>query len=141
MMVVQPDIAGQRGLEILGAVESMGGQDLGDPTVETFDHAVGLGGTRLGQTMLDTQGRAEFVERVLARGLPLFRTQQPIRKFLAVIGEQLRDPDRAGPMQRFQEGLGRCGGFVGFDLNEDPAGRAVDGDKEVAALILAGHLG
>ena len=63
----------------------MGSQNLGDPTVETFDPAVGLGGTRLGQTMLNAQGLAEWVELVRARGLPVFGAEQPIRKLFAVI--------------------------------------------------------
>ena len=61
MMVVKPGIAQQRGLQVLGAVEAMGGQDLGDPTLEALDHAGGWRAAWRGQTLLDAQGLAALI--------------------------------------------------------------------------------
>lgn len=42
VLVVEPDAAEQRLLQVLAGLESMGGQDLRNAAVEALDHAVGL---------------------------------------------------------------------------------------------------
>jgi len=69
MVVVEPDVAQQRGLQVLGAIVSPRGQHLGDAAIEALDHAVGLRCTGLGQSVLDAQGLAELVELVRAARL------------------------------------------------------------------------
>ena len=91
MMVVEPDIAGQCGLQILGTIESMSGQDLGDATVETLDPAMGLGRARMGQAMCEAQGLAEWVEFVRPRRLTVLGTKQPVCERFAVIGQDRPD--------------------------------------------------
>ena len=132
-MVVKPGIAQQRGFQILGVVEAMGGQDLGDTTLEALDHAIGLRAAWLGQTMLDAQGLAELVELMVTAGLTVSGSEQAIREFLAVVGQQVADLDRAGPVQGGQKGLGGRGRLVRLDLDEHPAGGAIHGDEEVTA--------
>lgn len=86
-MVVKPGIAQQRGFQILGVVEAVGGQDLGDTTIEALDHAIGLRATWLGQAMLDAQGLAELVELMVTAGLTVSGSEQAIREFLAIVGQ------------------------------------------------------
>ena len=88
-MVVEPDIAHQRGLQVLGAIEAMGGQHLGDAAIETLDHAMGLRCTGLGQAVFDTQRLAELIELMMAGGLPVLGTEQSVRELLAVVGCQV----------------------------------------------------
>jgi len=78
MMVVEPDVAQQRGLQVLGAIVSPSGQHLGDTAIETLDHAVGLRRPKLGQTVLDAQGLAELVELVVASRLMAPGAEQPV---------------------------------------------------------------
>jgi len=97
--VVEPDVAQQRGLQVLGAIVSPSGQHLGDTAIETLNHAVGLRRPGLGQTVLDAQGLAELVELVLAARLTAPGAKQPVGELFAVVGQQPGDPDRAGFVQ------------------------------------------
>lgn len=54
MLVVEPDVAVQGGLQIIGAVvEAMGSKHLRQASVEALDHAVGLRGLGPGQAIFD----------------------------------------------------------------------------------------
>ena len=58
-------------------------QDFFDPSIEAFDHSIGLWGFRRCQTVLDIQISAKLVERVRVDGL---------RVELALLVEQMPDP-------------------------------------------------
>ena len=66
---------------------------------------------------------------------------EAVRERLAVVGEDLADLERSLLDQAAQNALGGGGRLVGEDLHEDPAGRPVDGGKQVRALVLVRHLG
>jgi hypothetical protein len=59
-------------------------QDVFDPSIEAFDHSIGLWGFRRGQTVLDVQVSAEPVERVLAGRGALAQAEEAIGKLLPV---------------------------------------------------------
>ena len=61
-------------------------QDVFDPSVEAFDHSIGLWGFRRGQTVLDVEVSAGAVERVLAGRGALAQAEKAIGKLLPVIG-------------------------------------------------------
>lgn len=84
-MVVEPDVAKQRGFQGLGAIVSPSSQHLGDTAIETLDYAVGLRRPGLGQTVLDAQGLAELVELVLAARLAVLGAEQAVGELLAVV--------------------------------------------------------
>lgn len=90
MLVVQPDVALERGFQIRAALEVMASQHFGDTAVEAFGHAVGLGPADRRQTVFDAQGRAELIKLVLAGSSTLARGEEPVGEFLAVIGEVVR---------------------------------------------------
>ena len=60
----------------------MGIRDVVDAATKAHDHAVGLRCSGLGQTMLDAQGLAELVERVLAAQLSVLGAEQPVGELL-----------------------------------------------------------
>ncbi len=89
----------KRVLNFGSAVEPVGLQDVRYTTVEPLHHAVVSWRSGLGQPMLDAQLLAQLVELVLATGLMLLAGEQAVREFLAVVGQQLAHPDRAGLVQ------------------------------------------
>lgn len=101
---------------------------------------VGLRRFRPGQPMLDAQLFAELVELVVTGGPFGSRPEQPVGELLTIIGEQGPDTDRAGLVQVAQEAPGRGGALVGADLDVDPAGGPVDGDKQIPPTVLISHL-
>lgn len=62
MLVVRPDVAQQRFLQVLCAVEMMRTQHLLNPAVEAFDHSVGLRRTRPCQVVFNAQSLTQRVE-------------------------------------------------------------------------------
>ena len=140
MMVVEPGIAQERGLQFLSGTEVVGAQQIGDATVEALDHAVGLRVLRLGQSMLDAQFSAELVEGVFPRRGTFARGDKAVGELLAIVGQEGADVERRGLGQRRQKTLGvgrRLGGIYG---DEDPAGGSVDGHEQVAPSVLVHHL-
>lgn len=62
----------------------MASQDILDPAIEAFDHAIGLRMHRRSQAMLDAKVGAEAVEVVVARGGALSQAKEPISELLAI---------------------------------------------------------
>ena len=56
------------------------------------------------QPVFDTQFLAQLVELMVAAGLALPAGKQAVRELLAVVGQQLGDPDRTGLVQCPQKG-------------------------------------
>ena len=80
--------------------------------------------------MLYAQSLAQLVKLMAPAGLALAGGKQAVGEFLAVVGEQLVDPDWAGLIQSVQKGFGTGVCLVGF----------VD-HKQVAPLRFILHLG
>lgn len=139
-MVVHVHIARQRLPHVLGAVETVGLEDIRNAAIETLHHAIGFGRSGFGQSVLNTQRLAQLVKCVLPAGFTLFAGKQAVSELLAVVRQQLLDLDRTRLVQGLQEAAGTTSGFVGIDLHKHPAGGPVDGHKQVAALALVGHL-
>jgi hypothetical protein len=80
------------------------------------------------------------VELVFARRGALAQTEEAICELLAIIREDGADPDRTGALQVMQEAA--CiGGGLGLEYaDEDPSGRPVDSDQQVAARGFVRHL-
>ena len=104
-MVVHGHIALQGLLHIFTAVESVGLEHIRYAAIEPLHHAVGSWGSGPGQPVLYAQILAQLVELMAAAGLSLFAGKQAIRELLAVVGQQLADPDRAGLVKCFDKGL------------------------------------
>ena len=119
----------------------MGSQDIRDSSIEALHHAVGLRGPGPRQAMFDAQGQAQLVELVLPRRLAIPGAEQAVGELLAVVGQDLADPDRTGLVQSVQEGLGRRRRLVGLDGQVNPAAGPVDGHEQVASGGLVPHLG
>ena len=83
-MVVQGHVAHERLLQIFGAVEAVGLQDIGNAPVEAFDHAIGSGGPGLGQPVLYAQ--------LLALKLPL---EMGVLSFVQNVDKELRNGGKA----------------------------------------------
>ena len=97
-------------------------QDLLNPSVEALDHAVGLRMRGRGKAVFDAEVCTEPVELVLACRGALAQTEQAVGEFLAIIGQNGADADRAGPLQIAKKPAG-VGGGPGFeDADEHPAG-------------------
>src|SRR6218665_165081 len=128
-------------LHVLAAVEPVGLQDIRYATIEPLDHAVGSRRPGLGQPMLYAQRLAQLVELMVATGLAFAVGKQSVGELLAVVGQQLVDPDRASLVQCLQEGLCTGSRLVGLELHEHPSRGPVDGDEQVAPAALVAHLG
>ncbi len=74
-----------------GGVEAVGTQDVGDASVEAFDHAVGLRDSRLDQVVFDVVASADPIEGMGTGWLALAGGAEAVGKFLAVVGEDLAD--------------------------------------------------
>lgn len=78
---------------------------------------------------------------MIAARLALLAGKQAVGELLAVVGQQLGDPDRTGLVQRPQKGLRTGGGRAGLELYEHPSRSLVDGHEQVAPVALIPHLG
>lgn len=91
------DYKTQQGLpQVLSRDETVGFQDIGNASVETFNHAVGLWPFWTSETMLNVQGETELIEFVRATGGSGMGAEQPIGELFAIVGEDAGDLDRAG---------------------------------------------
>ena len=90
--------------------------------------------------MFDAQGLTELVELMLSCGLSCPIGKQSVGKLLAVVGQDASDLDRTGCVQGLEKAFGAGSGLVGLECHIDPAGRPADGNEEIAAPGLIGHL-
>ena len=70
-----------------------------------------------------------------------FAGNQAVRELLAVVCQQLVDPDRTGLVQCLQEGLCTGRRLVGLELHKHPARGPVNGHEQIASAALVLHLG
>ncbi len=80
------------------------------------------------------------IEGMGAGGLALAGGAEAVGKLLAVVGEERADVERSLLDQACEKAAGGGGGSVLEDLDVDPTGGAIDGGKQVRALVLVGHL-
>ena len=131
VVIIEVKILLQGGFQVTGGDARGAFQHLGDATVEAFDHPVGLRVLGLDQSVLDPMSGASLVEDVLAGGLALAGGAKAVGELFPVVGQHgANDERRLGP-QAFQEAGSGGGGFVGLDLEIDPAAGAVDGGEQV----------
>ena len=83
--VVALFIVGERGLQVGRAAELEGTQELGDPTVEPFDHPIRLGRPGGRQAVFRTDGGASLVEHMFARGGAFPGPRKPVREFFPIV--------------------------------------------------------
>ena len=140
VVIIDVDIAQQGLRQLLTGAKTVGRQDLAHAAVAALNHAVGLGMARRDEAVLDVLFLADPVEAVLARRFALAGGAEPIGEFLAVIRQDLGDPEGGGLEEMGQEALGAGGGLLRQDLDIHPARGTVDGGEQVAALVLVGHL-
>ena len=107
----------------------MGLEHIGNAAIESFNHAIGSGCPWLRQPVLDPQFLAQLVELVVAAGLALAAGKQAVRELLAIVAQQLVDPERTGLVQSIEEGQCTGGCLVGLELHEHPAGSPVNGHE------------
>ena len=82
-MVVEQDVAVQRCFQFLAGSKMVRLQDLFDPSVETLDHAVGLGVLRWGQAVFDVEVGAQQIKFVLAAGAAFAQTKEAVGELLS----------------------------------------------------------
>ena len=111
------------------------------PTVEPFDHAVGLRRFWWGQAVLDAELGTELVELMLARRSTLAQAEEAIGELFSVVRENRADADRAGTLKIAQEAPGIRSSLCLENADENPPCRPVDGHEEVAARSFVSHLG
>ena len=81
----------------------MGLERIRNASIEPLHYAVGSGCPGLGQSVLYTQLIAQLNELMVAAGLALPAGKQAVCELLAVVGQQLVDPDRTGLVQRLRK--------------------------------------
>ena len=138
-MVVQGHIPHQRLPHVLGAVETVGLENIRNAAIKTFHHAIGLWRSRLGQSVLYVQRLAKSIKLMFPAGLPLPTGKQAVREFLAVVGQQLLNSDRASLVQCLQEAACTASRLVRFDLHIHPARGAINGHEQVVPPRAAGR--
>lgn len=138
--IVEPDIAQDGLFKLFAQAEMMALQHVLDASVEAFDHAVGLEPHRRSEAMLDAQFGAKSVELVRAGGRAGAQAEHSVGELLAVIGEDPHDLHRRGALQTTQEAAHVSRRLRRVNAHEDPARGAVDGDEQITAAFLVGHL-
>lgn len=140
LLVIQPDIAVQRGLQLLAGSEVVALQHFLDASVEALDHAVGLGRFRRGQAVLDVERLAEYVELVFPSRGAFAQAKQAIRELFSIIRQNRSDAHGASALKVAQEAASvRCRLCL-EDANKHPTRRAVDGHEEVTPRGFIRHL-
>jgi len=140
VLVVQPDIAFERGFEVVAAAEVVCTQDLRNAAVEALDHAVGLRPAWRGEAVVDSELGTALIKAVRSSGLALAVGGEAVGEFLGVVGQGRVDLERCVLVQRLEKALGRSAALVGHELHVDPARGAVNGHKGIAPLVLVAHL-
>lgn len=87
------------------------------------------------------QRLAQLAELVIFCGLASARSEQPARELFVVVRENVADLERGSFTHCRQDGFGHGRRLVRLDGTEHPAGRPVDSDEHIAALVLTLHLG
>ena len=125
---------------LLAGAKAVGRQDLAEAAVKALDHAAGLGMARRDKAVFNVLLVADPIEAVLAGRFPFAGRAEPVGKLLAVVGEDLGDPEGGGLEEMGQEALGAGSGLLRQDLDLHPARGTVDGGEQVAARALVRHL-
>ena len=89
--------------------------------------------------MFDAHGGADFIEGVLATGLPVLCCEA-VGELRAVVGQQFNDLDRRGQLEPAQEVDAAFVCHVTVDMQEYPTRGAVDGHEQIAARGFVWHL-
>lgn len=132
MVVVKLEVIVQCGLQIGPAIEAGLRDQLTDPAIEAFHHAVSLRVARRRQAMLDFHAATCLVEGMIAAGLLVFGGEA-VGKLRAVVGQYLGDLDRRCELQTAQEIDATTFSHIVVNMQKNPARRAVNGNKQVAA--------
>jgi hypothetical protein len=140
VVIIDIDIALQGRRQVLTGAKVVGRQDLADAAVKALDHPVGLGMARRDKAVFNVLLVADPLEAMLTRQFPLTGRAEPVGKLLAVVGEDLGDPEGGGLEEMGQEALGAGGGLLRQDLDRHPARGTVDGGKQLATRVLVRHL-
>ena len=90
MVVVGAEVVGQRGLQLSRRGEAGLLADLADAAIEPLHHAIGLGVSGRGQTVLNTLRDALLVKQMFTRGL-FFFAGEAVGELRAVVGQYLGD--------------------------------------------------
>ena len=88
LLILESQIAVQRGFQFLTRPEVLALQDLFDPSVKALDYAVGLAMLRRGHTVFDAEVGAELVERVLTCCGAFAQAEQAVGEFAALSREK-----------------------------------------------------
>ena len=91
------------------------------------------------QAVFDAHGGADFIEGVLATGLPVLCCEA-VGELRAVVGQQFNDLDRRGQLEPAQEVDAAFVCHVTVDMQEHPTRGAVDGHEQIAARGFVWHL-
>ncbi len=140
VVIIDGDIALQGLRPLLTGAKVVGRQDLADAAVKALDHPVGLGMARRDKAVFNVLVVPDPVEAVLAGRFPFAGRAEPVGKLLAVVGEDLGDPEGGGLEEMGQEALGAGSGLLRQDLDLHPARGTVDGGKQLATRVLVRHL-
>ena len=135
VVIIDVDIAPQGRRQVLTRAAATGRQDLADAAIAALDHAVGLGMARRDEAVLNVLCGTAPVAAMLARRFARAGSATAVGKLLAVIGQDLADPEGGRLEEVAQEALGAGGGPFGQDLDLNPACGAVDDGEEITALI------
>lgn len=91
------------------------------------------------RAVFDALGGADFIEGVLATGLPVFCCEA-VGELRTVVSQQFDDPDRRGQLEPAQEVDAAFIAHVTVDVQKDQARGAVNGHGLIAARGFIWHL-
>jgi len=113
---------------------------LGEPTVEAFDHSVGLRPEGAAETVNDAVLRTETVDGMVTGGtsfgLALLVDGEAVGPFAAVVGKDGVDLERKGREEAIEEADGGLCVAPRMDLDIDEAGGAIDGDEGIGRFAI-----
>src|ERR1700712_5193492 len=138
-VVIGVQIKLERLVQLRSAREPRLRHQVADAPIETLDHAVRLRVAGRAKPGFDSQRLAGEGKHMLTRSL-LASAGKTIRELAAVVGQQRLDHHRCYPPEASQEVGAADLGLIAVGAKVDPARGPVDGDKQVPAARLVGHL-
>ena len=117
-----------------------GGENLADPPIETFHHAIGLRMFGFDQTMFNAFSLTYLIKKMLTARFAFAFSAKAVRKLLTIIRQHLGNDKRRLLDQPLQKPFGAASAFIGQDFQINSACRPADGDKQILAPGFISHL-
>ena len=110
-------------------------QNASDAAIKPLNHAVGLRGPELGQTMLNSMAAADLIEGMLPLSSRCPVAQKRSGNALPLFSQDLGDDEESGLDQALEKGTGMPGALAREYFYINPARGPVDSGKQILPIV------